>query len=61
MFAAAGCLKVGKWRFSDKERSPKTPPVTAAFWPIASIVEIRDFRESGSSRSIIPASANFGN
>ncbi len=30
---------------SDKERSPPNPPVTAVFWPFASIVEIREFRE----------------
>ena len=33
------------WRISDKERQPKNPLVTAAFWPIASIVESREFRE----------------
>ena len=30
---------------SDKERSPPNPPVTAVFWPFASIVKIREFRE----------------
>jgi hypothetical protein len=38
-FAAHGA----EWRITNMERSPGNPLVTAAFWPIASIVEIREF------------------
>jgi hypothetical protein len=47
--ASGADIRIGRqstatiWRISDKERSPKNPQVTTAFWPIASIVEIREF------------------
>jgi hypothetical protein len=49
-----------QWRISDKYRSPKNPPVTAAFWSIASIVEIRDICTDITRRAAAPATRSLG-
>jgi hypothetical protein len=48
MFAAAGCLKVGKWRIAADNRLPENPPSASA---VRGIATIRDRVIFGSSRA----------